>query len=145
MYDDILLPTDGGDGTATAVVHAEAFALAFDATVHVLLVADADRGSVTTLQSGEVLDALTASGGSLVEGTADSLDRRIERITEVAQGTPHRTIVEYADGHGVDLIVMATHGREGLERFLLGSVTEKVVRTANVPVMTVRSGGEDAP
>ncbi|ESP88694.1 universal stress protein [Candidatus Halobonum tyrrellensis] len=142
MYDDILLPTDGGDGTGAALVHAEALATAFDATVHVLYVADTNRDSVTTLQGGETLDVLVGTGERIVGDTADSLDQRIERVTEVVQGTPHRTIVDYVDQYGIDVVVMATHGREGLERYLLGSVTEKVVRAAPVPVLTVRFDGE---
>ena len=138
MYDDILLPTDGSGGTAAALAHAEALALAFDATVHLLHAADTNRNSVTALQGGETLDVLAETGEAIVDDTADSLDRRIDRITEVVQGAPHRTIMAYADERDVDLIVMATHGREGLERYLLGSVTERVVRTASVPVLTVR-------
>ncbi|WP_394351132.1 universal stress protein [Halorubrum sp. CBA1125] len=45
----------------------------------------------------------------------------------------------YVDANDIDLIVMGTHGRSGLERYLLGSVTEKVVRTSALPVLTVRS------
>jgi nucleotide-binding universal stress UspA family protein len=60
----------------------------------------------------------------------------------MVHGTPHTAILDYAEEHGVDLVVMGTHGRRGFDRFLLGSVTEKVVRTASVPVMTVRVGEE---
>lgn len=52
---------------------------------------------------------------------------------------PYSEIIEYS-GTNADLIVMGTRGRSGLDRYLLGSVTEKVVRTANVPVFTVRGG-----
>jgi nucleotide-binding universal stress UspA family protein len=57
---------------------------------------------------------------------------------EAAFGAPARTIVEYADGNGIDLIVMGTHGRGGVAHLLLGSVAERVVRTARCPVLTVR-------
>jgi nucleotide-binding universal stress UspA family protein len=56
----------------------------------------------------------------------------------VAFGSPARTIVEYADANGFDLIVMGTHGRGGVAHLLLGSVAERVVRTARCPVLTVR-------
>jgi nucleotide-binding universal stress UspA family protein len=62
--------------------------------------------------------------------------------TEVLQGDPVETIADYAGEYGVDLVVMGTHGRGGVSRMLLGSVTERVVRTAPVPVLTVRVDDE---
>jgi nucleotide-binding universal stress UspA family protein len=58
--------------------------------------------------------------------------------TMLVQGTTHEAIVNAADAEHADLIVMSTHGRKGLSHLLLGSVTERVVRTAKVPVMTLR-------
>ncbi|WP_276272769.1 universal stress protein [Haloarcula litorea] len=60
----------------------------------------------------------------------------VERVTEV--GRPTTAIVEYADEHDVDQIVMGSHGRAGVSRILLGSVAETVVRRATVPVTVVR-------
>jgi len=62
-------------------------------------------------------------------------DVTVTRAT--AEGSPSREIVEYANQHGCDLIVMGTHGRGGIDRLLLGSVAERVVRSAHVPVVTV--------
>jgi len=58
--------------------------------------------------------------------------------TLVEAGIPYATILDIAEREGVDLIVMGTHGRSGLSRFFLGSVTEKVVRHAHCPVLTIR-------
>ncbi|MFB6221960.1 MAG: universal stress protein [Halolamina sp.] len=66
----------------------------------------------------------------------------VELVTDVVEGTPEERIVDYAAEHEVDLIVMGTHSRSGLERRLLGSVTEQVFRSAPAPVLTV---GQDAP
>uniref|UniRef100_UPI00387E9FE4 universal stress protein n=1 Tax=Haloarcula regularis TaxID=3033392 RepID=UPI00387E9FE4 len=55
---------------------------------------------------------------------------------------PYQAIQAYVEDNDVDLVVMGTHGRTGLERYLLGSVTEKLVRTAPVPVLTVRAPEE---
>jgi len=60
----------------------------------------------------------------------------VERVVEV--GRPTKTIVEYADDHDIDQIVMGSHGRSGMSRILLGSVAETVVRRATVPVTVVR-------
>ncbi|MFD1564246.1 universal stress protein [Haloarchaeobius amylolyticus] len=63
-------------------------------------------------------------------------DRTVETVLEF--GEPDDIILEYAEGHDVDRIVMGSHCRTGAERFLLGSVAETVVRRAPVPVMVVR-------
>lgn len=60
-------------------------------------------------------------------------------------GEPHHVILGYAARNGIDMIVMGTHGRTGLDRYLLGSVTEKVVRMSDVPVVTVRRNGDSEP
>jgi len=60
-------------------------------------------------------------------------------VTAVRTGAPYERILDYADQEGADMVVMGTHGRTGVDRYLLGSVTEKVVRTADIPVLTVRA------
>jgi len=62
-------------------------------------------------------------------------DRELDTVTEV--GKPARAIIEYAGDHGVDQIVMGSHGRAGLDRSLLGSVAETVTRRARIPVTIV--------
>jgi len=138
MFDRILFPTDGGDGRDEALEYALGLAEAHGATLHVLFVADTQRDSVT-LVGTDVVDALTDVGEGAVAGIADrATEYGVPTETAVEQGTPWRTILDYIDREGVDLVVMATHGRGGIERYLLGSVTEKMVRTADVPVLTVR-------
>jgi nucleotide-binding universal stress UspA family protein len=65
-------------------------------------------------------------------------NRDIDVSTEVKQSTPHRAIGSYVENEGIDLVAMGTHGRTGLERYLVGSVTARTVRTSDVPVLTVR-------
>jgi nucleotide-binding universal stress UspA family protein len=64
--------------------------------------------------------------------------------THLVEGVPYREIVRMADELDTDLIVMGTHGRTGFRHFLLGSVAERVVRSARVPVVTVPSEGQEA-
>lgn len=138
MYEAVLFPTDGSDGTVVALEHALDIATAHDATLHVLNVANTTRDSVTRIR-GEVVDVLEQEGERIVEEAAESArERGIETVTEVLQGEPARTIVEYADARDIDTIVMPTRGRRGLERLLLGSTAERVVRSATVPVLTIR-------
>lgn len=63
-------------------------------------------------------------------------------MTAVEQGVPHEEIIAYADDHDIDMIVMGTQGRTGLDRVLVGSVTERIVRMADIPVVTVRLNDE---
>lgn len=170
MYDTILYPTDGSAGSEAAAAHVRELAAAFDATVHVLHVVDTREGGLGL--SGAFLDEeRTGMSGESAEGgylggheerpDADDIDDRltehvaelmgastespdgIDVVTAVVTGTPHTEILEYADEHDIDLIVMGTHGRTGVERYLLGSVTEKVVRIADPPVVTVRADEEE--
>ncbi|QLC35008.1 universal stress protein (plasmid) [Halarchaeum sp. CBA1220] len=138
MYDDVLLPVDGSDGASAVLHHAAELAQWADATVRVLHVADTTRDSVTTV-GRSVVDALVREGEGIVEEAADTLGTLgVEADTVVVQGGPAETVVEYAAEEGFDLVVMPTHGRTGLARHLLGSVTEKVVRLSEVPVLTAR-------
>ncbi len=164
MYHDILYPTDGSEGSDAAVEHARALASSFDATVHVLSVIDTldgefglsgaffegepgmsgeTRGRGSGMVGGrddpeETRSARLERREALVANVADHLDD-VETVTAVESGTPHETILEYVDDNDIDLVVMGTHGRTGVERYLLGSVTEKVVRLSDVPVVTVRA------
>jgi nucleotide-binding universal stress UspA family protein len=137
MYDDILLPFDGSDGATAVLEHANDIARWADATVHVLFVADTTRDSVTVVEH-QVVDALEREGEAIVTRATDALDASVRRDTDIVQGNPAPTIVEYAEQYGHDLIVMPTRGRTGVSRYLVGSVTEKVVRLSSVPVLTAR-------
>lgn len=138
MYEDVLLPFDGSDGAAAVLHHAAEIAHWTDATIHILFVADTARDSVTVVE-GETVDALVQHGEDIVEEAEQTLHSLgADYKTDVVQGNPAPTITEYADRYGHDLIVMPTHGREGVSRYLLGSVTEKAVRLSSVPVLTAR-------
>jgi nucleotide-binding universal stress UspA family protein len=69
---------------------------------------------------------------------ATELDPAREVETAVGFGSPARTILDYVDEHGVDHVVMGSHGRSGISRLLVGSVAETVVRRAPCPVTIVR-------
>jgi nucleotide-binding universal stress UspA family protein len=139
VYENILLPTDGSDGTGRVVEHAIHVARLDGATLHVLHVVDT---SVVALDahSRSVYDGMEAAGRNSVEEIRDrALEVGIHSVSAVRRGTPHREILDYAAENAVDLVVMGTHGRTGLQHTLLGSVTERVVRLSEVPVLTVRT------
>lgn len=139
MYDEILVPTDGSPAAAAAVPHAVELADRYRGRIHALYVVDASALSATEAGSEMVVEALEGEGReavAVIERDAEAAGVDVE--TAVVTGTAHRTILEYAGEHDIDLVVMGTHGRRGLDRYLLGSVTERVVRTSDVPVLTVR-------
>ncbi|QIO23409.1 universal stress protein [Haloarcula sp. JP-L23] len=142
MYDHILFPTDGSDTAESVLDYVLDVAAAHDATLHVLHVADTNRDSVTDVR-GEIVDVLERAGERVVGTVVDrATDRGVTAEGEVMQGDPSLTIADYAAEYGMDLVVMPTHGRRGLERVLLGSVTERVLNAAPVPVLVVNPDGE---
>ena len=144
MFDHILFPTDGSEGASIAFEHVLDIADEHDARVHILNVADTTRDSVVRIQR-DVVDVLADEGERVVESAADrARDRGVATVTAVLQGEPYRTIVEYAADRDIDVVVMPTHGRSGLERLLLGSTTERVVRRSTVPVLTINPSDESA-
>ena len=137
MYNRILLPTDGSEGADKAVEHALSLAEKYDAELHVLNVVDVRSQSTTDMWTN-VIGELEEAGEELTEDIVEEAEERgIDAKPEVIKGIPSREIVSHADEDDIDLIVMGTHGRTGLNRVLVGSVAEKVVRTADMPVMTV--------
>jgi len=138
MYEDILVPVDGSEASMDAVTHAASLAEVHDARIHVIYVVQPQAGVESA--GVDVVGALEDVGKRAIED-AEALAREagIESVeTAILEGTPHRQIMEYAEDNGIDLVVMGTHGRTGLGRLLLGSVTEKIVRVSSVPVLTVR-------
>lgn len=139
MYDRILFPTDGSEGAAAALKHALAHAKTYDATLHVLYVVE-ETYPLVEAGPADVLDGLRERGDrTLEEVRSRAAAAGVDSIQgTVAGGSPYRQILEYADEHDIELIVMGTHGRRGIDRVLLGSVAEKIVRSADCPVLTVR-------
>ncbi|MEF8777302.1 MAG: universal stress protein [Natronomonas sp.] len=142
MYDRILLPTDGSEGTNRAVRQAIDLAAETGAELHVLFVVE-DMPYAPEMMDDQVEMRLREIGHEAVEDIRERADEAgVDVESVVEDGTPHQTILNYADSEDIDLIVMGTHGRSGLDRYLLGSVTERIVRSSDVPVLTVRVSGD---
>jgi len=141
MYDRILVPTDGSDPAMAATEHALAIAERFGATVHALYVVDTDGIAHEAPELGlDVLRGALREEGEAATGTVEmrAEARGVDVTAAVVEGIAEDAIVDYADDHGIDLIVMGTHGRHGVDRYLVGSVTERVVRRTDVPTLVVR-------
>jgi len=138
-YDDILVPTDGSERADAAVAHALAVAGAFGSTIHavsVVNVGDIATGGELSVPS-ELLDELAAAATEAVEAVAsEARSAGVDAVTAVSTGQPKHDLLEYVDANGIDLVCMGTHGRTGLDRVLLGSTAEALVRRSAVPVLT---------
>jgi nucleotide-binding universal stress UspA family protein len=138
MYERILVPTDGSQGTTHVALQAIDLADRYGATVHVIHVLPGERRSV--------LGGLRGSAEDRRE-RADEVVTQVARMAEVhdvpaesavRSGDPASEILAYADEIEADAIVAGTHGRTGVGRRVIGSVAERLVRHATCPVMTVR-------
>jgi nucleotide-binding universal stress UspA family protein len=142
MYDRLLLPTDGSAGMERVIEHADDIAREHDATIDLLYVVN--TSSMTTIPTEASVEGirglLNEEGKMAIEAAARicSPDTQVEHA--IVEGNPEREIVDYAAESDCDLIVMGTHGRGGIDRLLLGSVAEHVVRRSDVPVLTVQVG-----
>ncbi|ELZ62178.1 UspA domain protein [Halorubrum hochstenium ATCC 700873] len=147
LYDRILVPTDGSSEGELAVCHALDLAAVHGATVRAIYVVDTARYAGMPMETTwEGVGDLLYDDGEAALGTVCDLaaDRDVDVETAVVEGSPSREIITQAEETGCDLVVMGTHGRGGIDRLLLGSVAEKVVRGSSVPVLTVRIGDDDA-
>jgi len=145
MYETILVPTDGSEGSVAAAAHAVDLAATHGATVHALYVVDVRMSPVDSDMDHDEAVALVEE--SDVDPTAAVLDRAeragVPAVEAVRLGVPDECIRAYAEEVDADLVVMGTHGRTGVEHAILGSVTERVVRTLDVPVLTVHPSTAD--
>jgi nucleotide-binding universal stress UspA family protein len=142
-FKHILCPIDFSDTSLRALTYATAFATWYEAQLEVLHVVPAFEDG---LVGPEVASRLSEPGGPLSRDAIVAEMRRVLEATGAAgldsrvlaqEGRAHEVIVNRAQLQPADLLVMGTHGRSGFNRLLLGSVTEKVLRTASCPVLTV--------
>jgi nucleotide-binding universal stress UspA family protein len=141
----ILVPTDFSEPSDLALEYARALAEQFGASLHLLHVledpfaAGAWSGEVYVADAPQLRASLRLEASRRLEGALPPADRaRLNVTTQVMAGSPAPAIRDVADDGGFDLIVMGTHGRSGMAHLLLGSVAEKLVRTAPCAVLTIR-------
>jgi len=139
-YRTVLLPTDGSQGASRGIRRGLELADAHGATVHVLHVIDeSTEGETPALSSEELaLEALEEEAADLLDEVAnEASELGLEAVTKCVRGDPCEEIRKYAADADVDLIVMGVHGTRAGARPHFGGTTERVVRTADVPVLTV--------
>jgi nucleotide-binding universal stress UspA family protein len=140
VYRNILLPTDGSDTVSVVAEHAGSLAQQYDATVHVLSVVDTRNrfeGPSLGLGSEAWEEAEQERAEQAVTDAVAALPDDVATTQAVRSGVPHTAIFEYTESADIDVVVMGTHGRTGLDHYLIGSIAERVVRESPVPVLTV--------
>ncbi|QCS43108.1 universal stress protein [Natrinema versiforme] len=153
MYERILVPTDGSDTAEMAVEHALDLAEQYGADVHALYVVDTNAMSLSL--GGEQLDRIEQGHYGEMDEVREraeratgyvadrAAERGIETVEHVSAGRPHDMIANYVADNGIDLVVMGSHGRSGVRRALLGSVTERTLRSTRAPVLVIDTDESD--
>lgn len=139
----ILAPTDFSDHSRKALVHARVFAERWNAELHLLNViepavfpTEAGLTPVGIMKLGEEMES--SARHNITEFASGPDLEGLVVHTDVAYGRASSAIIEYAASHQIDMIIIATHGRTGLEHLIFGSTAERVVREAPCPVLTIR-------
>jgi nucleotide-binding universal stress UspA family protein len=141
-FRNILFPVDLSESSEKIVPYVQAVAGKFNSKIHLLFVA-----RVFDYFSGFYVPApsIVAMEKGIIEGAEKRLDEFVEQYfrdypdtrTSVVSGDATQEIIHYITSNEIDLVIMGTHGRKGLDKVVFGSVAERVVKTAPVPVMVV--------
>ena len=156
MYRNLLVPLDGSGLSEQALPHAKDLAKSSGGSMHLIRVLtshpDADNPIGASLQADRSVGAAMEIGRQLQEARISAIqdylehhafqpkNDGIEAQTEILEGSPEDNIVEYAKQHDIDLVVMSTSGQGGIKRLILGSTTDRVIRSCEVPVLVIPSG-----
>ena len=145
LLKNVLVATDFGEASDAALRYGRALARSFGATLHVMHVAE----NVFTRGIGS--DAYIAVFPDLQKDVEEAARKQLDALltdddrttlkavpVSLTSNTPAAAIVGYAKDAGIDLVIVGTHGRGAVAHLLMGSVAERVVRTASCPVLTVR-------
>jgi nucleotide-binding universal stress UspA family protein len=149
-FTHVLIPLDGSALAEEVLEPALALGLPFDAKYTLVqaitppVLGYAPAAQVVALDE-QILNQWRAAAREYLDGVAQRLRSQGAPVdTRVLIGPPAMAILDYAQDHNVDLLAMATHGRSGVARMLLGSVADKIVRGAGVPVLLRRPAAETA-
>jgi nucleotide-binding universal stress UspA family protein len=145
LYKNIFIATDGSKQNQKAVMHSVELAKMSGAKLYAGYVVDTAAFASIPMDAGwemmyELLEKEANGATETVEDLAKKEGVTVETV--VLEGNPSHEIIEFADNNNIDLIIMGTLGKTGFDRFLLGSVAEKVTRNSKVPVLVVRGESE---
>ena len=145
---NVLVATDFSEPSAVALDYGRDLARSYDATLHVVHVIEdllALHGPEIGFAYADVERNIEAAVRRDLDAALSAEDRKTLKARTVITRAPNvsHAITEYAKNNAIDLIIVGTHGRGAIQRFLIGSVAERVMRTAPCPVLTVRTNERD--
>ncbi|HMK60323.1 MAG TPA: universal stress protein [Dissulfurispiraceae bacterium] len=140
----ILFPTDFSEGALAALPNAVDLAKSYGAKLYLLhVIYDMSMASglhVPHISLDALYNEMEKSAVKELNNFGAELRRELTGVEcKVIRGVPYDEILKFAAGNDIDIIVLGTHGRHGIDRVIFGSTAEKVVRNATCPVLTVRS------
>ena len=139
----ILVPIDFSECSKKALAYAETLAKQFQASVHLLHV-QATPTPIPVVNDFPLIDPeKTREAERNLRELGHSLDRAISRQITIVHGKPEDEIVRAIDDNNIDLVILGTHARGALQHWLLGSISERVLRNASCPVLIVREKEHD--
>ena len=150
MYTKILVPLDGSELAECVLPQVEAITtgcqvstVVFVRVAEPLEIPDGEAQMALPEEQWKQLEAdRTSDAQKYLEQLTQRLDFKGAQLeTKVLSGKAADTLADYADGNDFDLIIIATHGRSGVSRWVWGSVAERILRSACVPVLMVRAPG----
>jgi len=142
MFNKILCPVDFSEFTDEILEYAVNIAKRFDSELHMIHVIP-NLNYFTPYESFLTPENLVAIERNIEGEVGKDFDKVTKKLDlpfkqVIKTGVTFVEIIDYVKEHGIDLVVMGTHGRSGIEHILIGSVAEKVVRKSPCPVLTVR-------
>jgi nucleotide-binding universal stress UspA family protein len=139
MYKKILIAADGSPHSLRAADHAIKIALCEpDTLIEIVYVLDASSVKADVLHHWNVLDRTDLRKQRVIAIEEKAALAGVKSVTKILHGEPGPAIVKYANENHLDLIVLGSRGLNGLQEFVLGSVSHKVAKRANCPVMIVK-------
>ncbi len=141
-FKKILFPVDLSESSEKILPYVQAMAKKFEAKIHILFAARVFEYFSSIYVPGPSINKFEKE---IIDGAEKKLYEFIDQYfkeypgtkTVVVSGDASEEIINYVESQGIDLIIMGTHGRKGMDKIIFGSVAERVVKTSPVPVMVV--------
>jgi nucleotide-binding universal stress UspA family protein len=148
MYNKVMVPLDGSELAECVFPHVEAFIKGFRLT-EVVFVRVIEPFKLSTSSGYTRIEQVKEDEATRQSAAKEYLDQVVDRLkhegillqNEVLVGKVADSLTDYARKSNIDLIIMATHGRSGVTRWVMGSIADKILRSSNIPVLMVRAPG----
>ena len=138
MIKNILVPVDGSEGSDRAIAEAIALAEACEGKLNFLYVANINQLAINACLSDAILEAVTKAGNVILDRAMEMVPAGVEKEAFSETGSPAVIILDFADNHPTDLIVMGSRGLGVVKGVLLGSVSQYLVEQSKCPVLVVK-------